>query len=236
MITSISQEKERFDKIVQSFESCSKHSGAIAFDAYLCAAARENLNAIAALQGKPLFDLSSLYDEYKDELPIFQSITADLTELMDYSAANKEYTDYLGQIFHRLQANSKQAGQFFTPSSLGRLTANVVDDADYTRKAIAAKGYIKLAEPACGSGSMLLGYVSKIAKLGYNPQQVLLIDAWDIDQKCVNMCYLQLNLYGLRAAVTHGDTLANKVYAKHHTLMYILNGAIPEIRGDYDAR
>ena len=72
MITSISQEKERFDKIVQSFESCSKHSGAIAFDAYLCAAARENLNAIAALQGKPLFDLSSLYDEYKDELPIFQ--------------------------------------------------------------------------------------------------------------------------------------------------------------------
>lgn len=84
------------------------------------------------------------------------------------------------------------------------------------------------------SGSMLLEYVSKIAKLGHNPQQVLLIDVWDIDQKCVNMCYLQLNLYGLRAAVTHGDTLSNKVYAKHYTLMYMLNGAISGIRGGYN--
>lgn len=234
MITSRVQGKERLDKIVQSFENCSKHSGAIAFDAYLCAAARENLNAVAALQGKPLFDLSSLYNEYKDELPIFQSITADLIELMDYSAINKEYTDYLGQIFHRLQANNKQTGQFFTPSSLGKLTANVIDDVERINNAIAEKGYIKLAEPACGSGSMLLEYVSKIAKLGHNPRQVLLIDAWDIDQKCVNMCYLQLNLYGLRAAVTHGDTLSNKVYAKHYTLMYMLNGAISGIRGGYN--
>ncbi len=147
------------------------------------------MRCIAALQGKPLFDLSSLYDEYKDELPIFQSITADLTELMDYSAANKEYTDYLGQIFHRLQANSKQAGQFFTPSSLGRLTANVVDDADYIRKAIAAKGYIKLAEPACGSGSMLLGYVSKIAKLGgvYPAQYRFIVD--DLEYRPSQCCH-----------------------------------------------
>lgn len=224
MITSKVQEKEKLNKVIQSFQSCSKHGGAIAFDAYLSRVVGEALNAIAALQGKPFSDLTSLYEEYKDELPIFQSITADLVELMDYSAVNMQYTDYLGQIFHQLEANNKQTGQFFTPASLGELAASVVDNSELIKKAIKEKGYIKVAEPACGSGAMLLGYVSKIAKLGYNPQQVLLIDAWDIDRKCVNMCYFQLNLYGLRAVVTHGDSLENKVYSRYSTLRYMLNG------------
>lgn len=224
MITSKTQEKEKLIKIVQAFESCSKHGGAIAFDAYLSGAVGEALNAIAALQGAPFSDLTSLHNEYKEELPIFQSITADLIELMDYSAVNMQYTDYLGQIFHRLQANNKRTGQFFTPASISELTANIADEIEHIEKVIAEKGYIKVAEPACGSGSMLLGYVAKIAKLGYNPQQVLLIDAWDIDRKCVNMCYFQLNLYGLRAAVTHGDTLGNKVYDRYYTLQYMLKG------------
>lgn len=222
MITSKAEEKEKLNKVVQSFESCSKHGGAIAFDAYLSGAVGEALNAIAVLQGELVSDLSRLHEEYKDELPIFQSITADLVELMDYSAINMQYTDYLGQIFHRLQANNKQTGQFFTPTSISELTANIAGNVECVEKAIAEKCYIKVAEPACGSGSMLLGYVSKIAKLGYNPQQVLLIDAWDIDGKCVNMCYFQLNLYGLNAVVTHGDALTNKVYASHHTLQYVL--------------
>ncbi|HIX83941.1 MAG TPA: hypothetical protein H9979_05305 [Candidatus Megamonas gallistercoris] len=67
---------------------------------------------------------------------------------------------------------------------------------------------------------MILAWATTIAKCGYNPQKVMFIYATDIDIRCVNMCYMQLSLYGLPAVVVHGDTLALKIWDTIYTPIY----------------
>ena len=80
-------------------------------------------------------------------------------------------------------------------------------------KAIAEKGYCRVAEPACGSGAMVLGIVQCLKNHGY--EQLggkLYIEATDIDPLCVNMAFIQLSLLGLSVKVIHGNSLTQEVF------------------------
>lgn len=140
---------------------------------------------------------------------------------MDIEASKGFFTDIAGKIFHLLNAENKKTGQFFTPNNLGYLTASVMDR-NIIKKTIDEQGYIVINEPACGSGSLILGLATLMLELGYNPQKQLFIRATDIDKRCVDMCFNQLSYYGLSAVIVHGNTLTQEEWDKLYTPFYLL--------------
>lgn len=73
--------------------------------------------------------------------------------------------------------------------------------------------YITVAEPACGSGAMIIGLVRYLQKQGItNLGGKLVISATDIDSLCVNIAYLQLGILGLSVRITHGNSLTNEAW------------------------
>ena len=132
---------------------------------------------------------------------------ADLTRLLLESPK-----DYLGTIFMELNLGKHFNGQFFTPSHICEFMAEITFD-DGFEKAIAEKGYCRVAEPACGSGAMVLGIVQCLKNRGYKQLGgKLYIEATDIDPLCVSMAFIQLSLLGLSVKVIHGNSLTQEVF------------------------
>ena len=79
--------------------------------------------------------------------------------------------------------------------------------------AIKEKGYFSMAEPACGSGAMVIGLVRCMKNRGYdNLGGKIYIEATDIDALCVDMTYTQLSLLGLSVRVIHGNSLTMETF------------------------
>lgn len=132
---------------------------------------------------------------------------ADLTRLLLESPK-----DYLGTIFMELNLGKHFNGQFFTPSHICEFMAEITID-DGFEKAISEKGYCSVAEPACGSGAMVLGIVQCLKNRGYKQLGgKLYIEATDIDPLCVSMAFIQLSLLGLSVKVIHGNSLTQEVF------------------------
>lgn len=165
--------------------------------------------------------LSVLKKNNDKEKEIFPKLLGIFISLMDIEASKGFFTDIAGKIFHLLNAENKRTGQFFTPSNLGYLTASVMDR-NIIKKTIDEQGYIVINEPACGSGSLILGLATLMLELGYNPQKQLFIRATDIDKRCVDMCFNQLSYYGLSAVIVHGNTLTQEEWDKLYTPFYLL--------------
>lgn len=140
------------------------------------------------------------------------------------------FVDVAGMIFNELNLSNKNKGQFFTPQNVADLNAQIAITKELADKEIKEYGFMVVRETACGSGTMILSTATILKKLGYNPQEKLLVYASDMDVRCVNMVYTQLSLYGIPAVVTHEDSLEGKAWDKWRTMAY-LNGewAVREI-------
>jgi len=126
--------------------------------------------------------------------------------------AMDEPYDILGTVFHKLDLHNKWKGQFFTPSQISRLMAEIAGG-DLLPK----KGFITVSDPACGSGSLLLGTVCQQKQRNLDYQHHALFVAQDIDIRCVWMCYIQMYLFRIPAIVIHGDSLAVEEWEHWYT-------------------
>lgn len=116
-------------------------------------------------------------------------------------ALTKDMRDVMGEIYMEEGLGNKRTGQFFTPFSVSLATAKLnLADAGMER--------IRVHEPACGSGGMIIAAAKVLQEQGRNPQRCMEIVAQDLDWKGVYMCYIQLSLLGLDAVVVQGDTLS----------------------------
>jgi len=153
---------------------------------------------------------------------LFPELLAQLVLALDCEFQRGNFADVLGSLFHELELHNKFKGQFFTPQHIcdfmGKILLNEND------KAILEQGYISVAEPACGSGAMVLGFANAVKECGYNHSHQMFVFATDIDLKCVYMCYLQLALYGIPAMVVHGNSLTLEEWSHWYTPAYIING------------
>ena len=110
------------------------------------------------------------------------------------------FRDILGELFMRLDVNSANAGQYFTPWNIAVMMASMQFDAGQFEQTAARKGVVSVCDPACGSGVMLLAFASVVhAALGRAGLSRLELYGQDIDIRCVNMCRIQLRLNGLDA-------------------------------------
>lgn len=122
------------------------------------------------------------------------------TEAMAYLAEELEEKPYdvLGEIYHKLDAQNKKTGQFFTPFHLSVLMAMLQEFKDEE---------ITMNEPTCGAGGMILAAARVMQDRGIDYQRRMKVVAQDIDWNCVYMAYVQLSLAGIKATVIQGDTL-----------------------------
>lgn len=116
-------------------------------------------------------------------------------------AMGEEMSDFLGQIFMESGAGNAAAGQFFTPFHVSLATAELG-----VAEGI-LDGIIKMNEPSCGGGGMIIATARVLKERGISYQKRLRVVAQDLDWLAVYMTYIQLSLYGIDAIVCQGDTL-----------------------------
>lgn len=136
----------------------------------------------------------------KEEVNGFCELLAELVMLLD-----PEPIDVLGGLYMELELANEHAGQFFTPPEISELMARMT----YGDAIRNIEGeFITLSEPACGAGGMVLAFVKVMLSHGHDPGRRVWVMAQDVDRLAALMCYLQLSLWNIPAAVIVGNTLA----------------------------
>ena len=133
-----------------------------------------------------------------------------------------DITDILGPFYEKNHLGNNQLGQFFTPSHISDLMAEITVNDQELKKMIEKRGFISMCEPTCGAGGMILSIAKILKKRNINYQQYLFVEATDISDVCAYMTYIQLSLYGIPAVVCCGDTIAQKIRFKMETPLYFL--------------
>ena len=135
--------------------------------------------------------------------------------------------DFLGSLYHYLDLQQEQKGQFFTPYHICEFMSELQFTGDEKAEKLEEKGCISVNNPACGAGAMLIAFANVAKRHGINYQKHVLFVAQDIDRTAAMMCYIQMSLLGCPAIVVIGDSLAkpfphpdNEVWC---TLFYHLN-------------
>lgn len=128
--------------------------------------------------------------------------------------------DFLGEIFMELEIGSTHMGQFFTSYSASRLMAKLTFS--HVAKQLERHPFIKLDDPTCGAGSMVIAVCELMLDQGINPQQKLYARCTDIDAVAVHMYYLQLSYLGVPADVVVGNSLTLKSYRSYRTPMWYI--------------
>jgi len=122
--------------------------------------------------------------------------------------------DFLGEAFMELELGNKYKGQFFTPYHISKFMAQILGDN--------TKATERLSEPACGSGGMIIARADALSQQKINYQEVMEVQAVDLDELCVHMCYIQLTLLHIPAEVIHGNSLSFEVFETWYTPAYIM--------------
>lgn len=150
----------------------------------------------------------------RDDLEGFARLLGILVALLD-----AEPRDILGQLYMSLELGNTHTGQFFTPPEISELMARITfgDGVEH-----ANKPFITLCEPACGSGGMVLAFVKVMLEKGWNPVERVWVQAQDIDRTAALMCYLQLALWHVPAAIVVGNTLSGETREVFYTPAHYL--------------
>lgn len=178
-------------------------------------------------------ETKKIYEKYqKNEIEVFQGMFVHLVMELD----KNPWQDLIGSLWAELEINSnsdkQHKGQFFTPFHVSETMAKI--SMFGMNKLIEEHGYIRLAEPTCGAGGMIIAAAKVLLDEGYNPQKVLHVTAQDVDVNCVHMTYIQLSLLGIPAIVIHGDTLSNTQNSVWPTAFHYLGFWDARLRKRYD--
>lgn len=141
----------------------------------------------------------------KDFLKFPHMISSIVCLLEAYNAPH----DVLGDFYMSLDFGSKHSAQFFTPSEISYLMADMSADKD--EDIIKEKGFISIADPACGAGSTLLAKVKRIMSKGFNPLHHVYVEGTDIDRLVGMMCFIQMSLWNVPAKIYIGDSLTQRL-------------------------
>jgi hypothetical protein len=128
----------------------------------------------------------------KSEAEKFSSALAAL--VIEMTGEGYGMVDVLGEFFENNLSHGKN-GQFFSPQNICDLMAQVL---------YSPKPGSHIADPACGSGRMLMA----MAKLNRNA----LYFGADIDETCAKMATLNLCLNHIFGEIVWMDSLSNKFY------------------------
>ena len=154
----------------------------------------------------------------KDEWEAFYQGLVDLCRTFVRNIQVGRYEDLFAGPFTQVRATSRALKQDFTPVDVGKLIGAISVSSNLS---LPEEGFFSLSDHACGSGTLLLAGAQRIADTGYNPAEQLVIQAADLDARCVHMTYLHLSLYGIPAVIVQGNTITLNEYDRWYTPVYL---------------
>ena len=113
--------------------------------------------------------------------------------------------DFLGGLYTALELCDTRNEQFFTPYTVAKTMARL-QCGDLAGE-IKAKGSIRVSDPCCGAGALLIAFANAAREQGVDYQRGIVFIARDIDFTASMMCFIQLSLLGCAGCVVVGDTL-----------------------------
>ena len=155
-------------------------------------------------------DFNSTVDfgETKDKNAILRNLLEDFHGL-DLRPSQLDSADIIGDAYEYMIANfasdaGKKGGEFFTPSNVSQLVAELV----------APKENERIYDPTCGSGGLLLKAYNKV------PSRKIAVYGQEVNNQTWALCKMNMFLHGVDDAVIwQGDTLANPQNIKDDKLM-----------------
>ncbi|AFI97381.1 N-6 DNA methylase [Acinetobacter baumannii] len=130
--------------------------------------------------------------------------------------------DVLGQVYMELEIANQHLGQYYTPSAISDVMANMTLQG--FQATVRDQGFITLSDPACGSGATLLSCVKLFVENNYRVENTLYIEATDIDRHAALMCYVQLSLWGVPCKIHVGNSLTMEMRESWCSFMYFMKG------------
>ncbi|HDR9086012.1 type I restriction endonuclease subunit M [Burkholderia vietnamiensis] len=176
----------------------------------------------------------------RDEVQLFARMFAELALSFEHRLGVDEglpagslpcprnLTDVLGETYMMLDIGNDRAGQFFTPYHVSRLMAGIAIGG--RSDAIEQDGFMRMQEPACGAGGMVIATADALLSIGQNYQETMHATCIDIDPRCVYMTYLQLSMMHIPAVIVHGNALTLEVWGMWYTPAHILGGWRTKLR------
>lgn len=117
-------------------------------------------------------------------------------------------SDFLGHVQEGINATrGKDAGQFYTPDSVSVMMARMCAMGQEVKPG----RIIKIGDPSCGAGALLIAGVEALMDVGVRQGDVL-VSGEDLDPTACNIFYVQATLLGYAAIVTRMDSLSMQVY------------------------
>lgn len=159
-----------------------------------------------------------------------QKFATALGILMDaiYAAAagDAPFCDWCGELFMESGTSNSRMGQFFTPYTVSKVTAQgIISEKDVRAKIGDGNGVFTISDSACGAGGLIVAAIEKLRTMGINYAHNVFVDCGDIDSRCVHMTYLTLSILGVPAVVRLGDALKLEYREAWFTPAYIFNCA-----------
>lgn len=160
----------------------------------------------------------------------FHKFTEALGFLMDDIHASMdcgELCDWCGELYMESGTSNSRMGQFFTPYTVSKVTAQVAVREDEVRAKLNGNpdAVFTLYEPTCGAGGLIIAAIEKLMQLRINYAHNIFVDCGDIDSRCVHMTYLVLSVLGVPGVVRRGDALMLEYTEAWFTPAYVLNCA-----------
>lgn len=212
--TSEHQERKAF---IDLFNTIAKHRHRYEVFKDFVTMAAISLHNRVRMNAKLEAEYMSIVGRYtKEEAIAMAHLLGMLVEMLEPSPR-----DVLGDLFMALEFGGTHNGKFFTPHHISELMAQIgygeqLENLDAP--------FVTLSEPACGAGGMVLAFVKVLIDKGHNPAKRLWARCQDIDRTAALMCYVQLSLWHVPAAVIVGDTLANECREVFYTPAHYLHG------------
>lgn len=161
-------------------------------------------------------ELEKVYKRYsREQLVMFDEMFTVMVNEMEVSNG-----DFLGEVFGECEFGNDRQGQFFTPYNVSLMMAKMTFDG--CKELIERNGFIRVNEPASGSGGMVIALRQVMIDEHYNPSRDAFVVAQDVSDLAFMMCYIQLSLYGLGAEVIHGNTISMEIWRVLKTPVYFL--------------
>jgi len=155
-------------------------------------------------------DFNSTVDfgETKEKNAVLRNLLEDFHGL-DLSPSMLDNADIIGDSYEYMIANfasdaGKKGGEFFTPSQVSKLVAELVSPKENDR----------IYDPTCGSGGLLLKAYNKI------PSHKVAVYGQEVNNQTWALCIMNMFLHNVDdAKIWQGDTLANPQNIKDDKLM-----------------
>jgi len=144
------------------------------------------------------------------------------------NALEQNEQDFLGEVFTFGELTNERNGQYFTPYNISRMITEMMVSEKEPKKG----RVIRINDPACGAGGMLIAGCEAMKKHDINYQQDVFFVGQDIDARCARMAFIQLSLLNAPALIICGNTLTMQTYWQRETFGYHLSGMDFRLRAE----